>query len=124
MPNSVNLRKRLSVLRGNTNYTPVGGFFESEGDWRGHVREFTLEETCQILQWNGYDLVRKKMFHGMLKDRLRNPILRLAFKSVCLMFPNFRDSMIVIVQKPINWTPRKSNPDAMQPSLTASWLTG
>ncbi|MEJ2207002.1 MAG: methyltransferase domain-containing protein, partial [Gemmatimonadota bacterium] len=38
MPNSVNLRKRLSVLRGRTNHVPVDQFYACVGTWRGHVR--------------------------------------------------------------------------------------
>lgn len=34
MPNSVNLRKRLSVLLGRSNYTPAKGFYENDGPWR------------------------------------------------------------------------------------------
>jgi len=124
MPNSVNLRKRLSVLVGKTNYTPLDGFYEFVGNWRGHVREFTLEETCQIVQWNGFDVLRKKTFHGMLKDRLSNPVLRFIFKGLCVVFPKYRDSMLVVAGKPANWSPRQPDPDAMQRSLTASWLTG
>jgi len=50
MPNSVNLRKRLAVAMGRSNYTPARGFFENDGVWRGHVREYTLRETSQILE--------------------------------------------------------------------------
>ena len=50
MPNAVNLRKRISVALGRSNYTPARGFFENEGVWRGHVREYTFQETNQILQ--------------------------------------------------------------------------
>ena len=114
MPNSVNLRKRFSVLMGRTNYTPVRGLYEYDGLWRGHTREYTLQETCEIVQWTGFDLVYKKTFHGMLRSRLHNPLLRMLFKSLCAAAPGFRDSVLVAGRKPLDWEPRQPDPDAMQ----------
>ena len=122
MPNSVNLRKRLAVLRGRSNYTPVRGFYEYVGPWRGHVREFTFGETCQIVEWSGFDIVHKSTFHGLLRRRLSNPLLRLIFKAVCMPFPGYRDSLLVAARKPAGWIPRQPEPDAMDKSLTDAWL--
>jgi SAM-dependent methyltransferase len=122
MPNSVNLRKRLSVLQGKSNYTPARGFYENDGSWRGHVREFTFQETIDLLEWNGFQTVYKKTFHGMLKRRLGNPLLRGLFKAVALPAPGFRDSLLVVARKPENWVERVPDRDSMQQSLTDSWL--
>ncbi len=122
MPNSVNLRKRLSVVRGRTNYTPVQGFYESSGPWRGHVREFTVEETSQIVKWTGFDVVYQGTFHGMARARLPNPLLRGAFRGLCALWPNFRDSVLVAATKPAGWKPREPDQESMQKSLTASWV--
>ena len=113
MPNSVNLRKRLSVLMGRTNYTPARGIYECEGVWRGHIREYTLEETCQIVRWTGFDLVSKSTFHGILRNRLRNRLLRLMFRSLCAISPQFKDSLLVAAHKPIDWEPREPDLEAL-----------
>ena len=122
MPNSVNLRKRLSVLRGHSNYTPVQGFYENEGEWRGHVREFTLGETRQILEWNGFETIQMRTNHSMARQRLPNPIIFWMFKGISMVFPDFRDSLLVAARKPEGWVPREPDPAAKDRSLTASWV--
>ena len=122
MPNSVNLRKRISVVTGRTNYTPVRGFFENEGAWRGHVREFTLQETTSIIEWSKFQLVCNKTFHGLLHQRLRQSYLRLVFVAICKIFPNFRDSLLVAGTKPEGWVSRQSDESSLDKSLTDSWL--
>ena len=114
MPNSVNLRKRLAVISGRSNYTPVRGLYEYSGLWRGHTREYTLQETCQIVQWNGFGLVYKNTSHGMLRSRLHKPFLRIIFKGLCMAVPGFRDTLLVAARKPVNWVPREPDPDAMK----------
>ena len=122
MPNSVNLRKRLDVAIGRTNYTPARGFYEYSGVWRGHIREYTLKETCEIVHWTGFDLIYKNTYHGLLKGRLNNKLLQMLFKSICAPFPGLRDSLLVAGRKPSDWAPRQPDPDSMQTSLTDSWL--
>lgn len=116
MPNSVNLRKRLDVIMGRTNYTPVQGFYDYIGPWTGHVREFTLEETSQIVEWTGFQVVGKKMFHGMLKSRLRNPALRAVFKGLCGIWPKYKDSLLIVGKKPAHWAPRVTSQAEMDAS--------
>ena len=113
MPNSVNLRKRLSVLTGGTNYTPIRGMYEFEGVWRGHIREYTLEETCQIVEWTGFDVVARSTFHGILKDRLRNRLFRSIFRGLYAVSPRLKDSLLVASRKPVDWKPREPDPEAL-----------
>jgi len=122
MPNSVNLRKRISVVTGRSNYTPIRGFFENEGVWRGHVREFTLQETISILEWSKFQLVCNRTFHGLLHQRLSQSYLRLIFVAICKIFPKFRDSVLVAGIKPEGWVIRSSDESALDRSLTDSWL--
>ncbi len=117
MPNSVNLRKRLSVFFGKSNYTPVRGFFEYVGPWRGHIREFTPGETRDIVEWTGFEILRTNTFHGMLGNKLGNRIMRKLFCLVCILVPNYRDSVVVAARKPEGWVHRQADPNAMQGSL-------
>ena len=99
---------------GRTNYTPVRGLYEFDGPWRGHTREYTLQETCQIVRWTGFDLVYKKTFHGMLRSRLDNLFLRTVFKGLCVAAPGFKDSVLVAGRKPANWVPQEPDPAALR----------
>jgi SAM-dependent methyltransferase len=59
VPNSVNLRKRLAVLFGRTNYPSIDQVFLCD-KWRGHVHEYTLAELiCVAKKWTSRFLVQK-----------------------------------------------------------------
>ena len=117
-PNSVNLRKRLSVLRGRTNYPPVQGFFESDGTWRGHVREYTLDELRWTVEAVGGDVVHATTFHAFLDKmpaRLRTPYVWLT-KAV----PSVRDSLVVVAKRPTNWKPAEYEADRYTESIASA----
>lgn len=105
MPNAVNLRKRLSVLCGRTNYPPVEGFFHSVGGWRGHVREFTLDETRYILEQAGGGTILATTFHAVLSARIGNPLARMAFIALTRRFPTLRSHIVVVSRKDDDWRP-------------------
>jgi len=105
MPNSVNLRKRLSVLLGKTNYPDVKGFYHSQGTWRGHVREYTQAETAYILQEVGGEVILSKTFHLNIESKLSNPLLRKIYELLTAVIPTLRDGILVIARKPSGWTP-------------------
>ena len=114
MPNSVNFRKRLSVILGKSNYTPIRGLYEFDGAWRGHTREYTLKETRQIIEWTGFDVVFSSTFHGLLNNRLNSSLLRRLFRCLCLIAPGFRDSVLVAARKPSGWIQREPDADALK----------
>lgn len=102
-PNAVNLRKRLSVLRGRTNYPPVQGFFASEGTWRGHVREYTLSELAWTVEAVGGEVVQSETFHAFL-DKMPAK-LRAPYVAATRLVPGVRDSLLVAARRPEGWTP-------------------
>ena len=106
------------MLLGRTNHTPVAGFYELVGPWRGHVREFTFQETCQILQWTGFEILHNAKFDGMINRRLQNPFSRLLFKALCIAVPTYRDSLLVVARKPADWQPASRTPTTCRPAST------
>ena len=53
-PNAVNLRKRISLLRGRTNLGTLDEFYhEGFPEFRGHVREPTVQDLRTLCDWNG-----------------------------------------------------------------------
>ena len=105
MPNAVNLRKRLSVLAGRSNYPRVDGFYWSTGTWRGHVREYTVQETAQILCWNGFTIEYASTFNGIVPGWLRRPLVRRAFEALCRAAPTLRSNLLVAARRPSGWAP-------------------
>jgi SAM-dependent methyltransferase len=72
-PNSVNIRKRLWVLFGESNLPKIEDFFEQLPVWRGHVREPTLGDLKKILRWNSFTicLTAGRNFYGRDSRSLR-----------------------------------------------------
>jgi len=116
MPNSVNLRKRLSVLTGRTNYPPVDMFFNSIGTWRGHVREYTLQETAYICKEAGFEILTSKTFEDLAYQKLKPP-LRQLYLLLGNIVPTLRSSLLVISRKPEGWEPAKEDPEAFRRAL-------
>jgi SAM-dependent methyltransferase len=104
MPNSVNLRKRLAVLAGRSNYPPVNQFFYSTGTWRGHVREYTLKETEYVCEAAGFDVLRASSFEAMAFDKLPGTVAAVYSKVVRLL-PGCASGICVVARKPRGWVP-------------------
>lgn len=58
-PNAANLRKRIFLLAGKTNFPDLGEWY-LDGDpiFRGHVREPVLKDLKDLLRWNGFQITR------------------------------------------------------------------
>ena len=113
MPNSVNLRKRIDVLRGRSNYPAVDQFFLSYDGWRGHVREYTLAETAHICRLAGFEVLSATSFEGNAHDRLRGLPLRL-FLALVRMAPGLASGLLVVARRPAGWTPVQPDPEAFR----------
>jgi len=107
MPNSVNFLKRIKVLLGKSNYPDIRGFYYSDGQWRGHVREYTLSEAMDIIRWNGYDIIKAQTYHGMLHKKVHSDVSRHLFRCLTTLVPTLRDSLLVIATKNEGWLPKK-----------------
>jgi SAM-dependent methyltransferase len=110
MPNAVNLRKRLSVLTGRSNYPSIEQFFYSAGSWRGHVREYTLDETRWICEAAGFKVVEASTFEALAHARLPRWLVP-AFLLVCEFLPRLRSGLCVVAQKPEGWSSRPEAPE-------------
>lgn len=119
MPNSVNLRKRLSVLFGKTNYNPVSELFYSLGPYRGHVREYTLEETMWICHAAGYEVIHSSTYEPNAYDKLPYGLRHIYILAGALV-PTLRSGLLVIAKKPDNWKPVPENPKLYYQSIAGA----
>lgn len=112
-PNSVNLRKRLSVLCGRTNYPPLEHFFRAASPWRGHVREYTLKEAAYACREAGFEVLRASTFEAFGHDKLRGRLGRAALGLVlalgCIL-PRLRSNILVVARRPHRWRARGPRP--------------
>ena len=115
MPNSVNLRKRLSVLLGKTNYTSLESFYFSGKTFRGHVREYTQRETEKLLTYQGLEVVFSRCLHTVLHKhkKMKYPLFRFIYQALTGPFPRLRDSFIVMGRKPDSWQPVVFSPELL-----------
>jgi SAM-dependent methyltransferase len=110
MPNAVNLRKRLSVMMGRTNYNPLEELYYSINGYRGHVREYTLGETKKLCKLNGLQVRYANHFEHLAQAKLASP-LRQMFLLASSLFPSLRTGIIVVAEKPEGWEEKEVNAD-------------
>ena len=116
MPNSVNLRKRLSVVIGNTNFPPVEMFFHCIESWRGHVREYTLKETDYICQSSGFEILMSITFENLAQQKLRFP-LRNLYQLFGNLIKSLRSSLLIVCRKPKSWQPVAADTEAYRKAI-------
>lgn len=104
VPNAVNLRKRIDVLRGRTNYPSIESYYWSSNPWRGHNREYVKDDLMKINRYLGLDLINVSTHHYHLDSV--NIFVSTLFQLVCKVFPNFRESLLYIGKKPARWVAR------------------
>jgi SAM-dependent methyltransferase len=113
MPNPVNLRKRIDVLRGRSNDPPADPIFLSFPGWRGHVREYTLRETEHICRAAGFEGVSATTCEGNAFDQLRGLPLK-AFPAPGRLVPALRSALLVVARRPAGWVPAREDAEAFR----------
>lgn len=104
VPNAANLRKRVHLLFGRTNYNHFEYFYWYPGLWKGHVREYVKKDLLLLNKFLGLELLELSTYHlqlDVLPAGARRPFV--AFSAI---FPGIRDSWMLIARKPRDWNPR------------------
>jgi SAM-dependent methyltransferase len=57
--NSVNLKKRMKVFGGRSNYPNIHSFYYSDYPYRSHIREYTMNELDAICRWSGFKVISR-----------------------------------------------------------------
>ncbi|MGA3010659.1 MAG: methyltransferase domain-containing protein [Terracidiphilus sp.] len=102
VPNAVNIRKRLDVMLGRTNYPPFESFFWYD-EWRGHVREYTRHDLESLAELLGIECRELRACDHMI-DKVPYR-LRWAYKSVTSVATAWKDSWLLLARKPAAWSP-------------------
>jgi SAM-dependent methyltransferase len=121
VPNHVNLRKRLAVLRGRTSHAPYVLYYWYPGQWRGYVREYTRGDCKELAKALGLELVEVRGVHHML-HRLP-PWVRPVYVAASRLMPSTRDTWLMVARKPAGWTAKVELDDREFRRLTGltSW---
>ena len=111
VPNAANLRKRIDILRGRTNYQKYPYFYWYPGEWNGHVREYVRSDLKYLNEYLGLELLELTGYSLQL-DVLPY-LLRRPFDVLSKLMPSIRDSWMMICRKPENWE-QKLEPNDVQ----------
>ena len=105
VPNAVNIRKRIAVLRGKTNLPPFDSYYWYPGPWRGHVREYVKGDLESLAEYLCLSVRELRSCHQMIYriPRIARPI----YKAVTSVFTGWRDSWIFVGEKPHDWAPKE-----------------
>ncbi len=118
VPNAVNIRKRIDVLFGRTNYPRFEVFYWYPGPWRGHVREYTKDDLAKLAKYLGLHIEEIQSCHHVLEKlpTMARPI----YKAVTTVFKGWRDSWMLVARKKADWSPNKSLPHNRLKEILAS----
>jgi len=108
VPSAVNIRKRISVLFGNTNLPHFEGYYWNPGPWRGHVREYTKLDLILLADYLDLEILELRSCNHMLEKI--SPILRNPYIWITNIFSGFRDSWLLVARKKQNWAPKRELP--------------
>lgn len=108
VPNAVNLRKRLDVLRGRTNLPRFDHYYWHPDPWRGHVREYVRDDLVRLAANLGLEVVRLESGHHMI-DKVPAR-LRGAYRAVTRLVPGWRDTWSLVARKPEGWVHKTEPP--------------
>ncbi len=104
VPNLANIRKRLDLMRGRTNLPRYDLYYWYKGPWRGPQREYTRGDLVSFCNNLGVDIVELTTTHHMLQNL---PVrAHSAYKLATRVFPDWRDTWVLVARKPKGWQPR------------------
>lgn len=110
VPNLANIRKRIDLLRGRSNLPNYDLYYWYRGTWRGPQREYVRNDLISLCSNIGLEIIELRAVHHMLQ-RLPN-YARLPYKALTAIFPDFRDSWLLVARKPANWNPKDELSDS------------
>lgn len=116
VPNAVNIRKRLEVLRGRTNLPGFDGFYWLPGSWRGHVREYVRGDLVAMNKYLKLDMVELRGCDHML---VRVPKrFQKVYVAITNLADGLKDSWTYVGRKPEGWQPQREIPEEQRKLLT------
>jgi 2-polyprenyl-3-methyl-5-hydroxy-6-metoxy-1,4-benzoquinol methylase len=124
VPNTVNLKNRISVLLGKSSQTDMDYIFWNIGEYRSHVREYTRSELFSVLQSMGLEKIEidpRNLMTGILADTAESIGRKSAifiYGTISGIYPNFRDTLVATAKKPAAWEPVKDSLDEFRRCYT------
>ena len=107
VPNGGNIRKRIDLLFGRTNYPPFEGYYWSKDPWRDHIREYVYDDLKQLAQFLKMETLELKGIDQMLTNDKLPEWLWPFWKLVTFFYPSWKDSWLLLMKKNKDWSKSK-----------------
>ena len=104
VPNAVNVRKRIDVCLGKTNYQRYELFYWYPGRWRGHVREYVRDDLSKLAEYLKVEVLELRGCDHMLQKV--PSALKPFYLFITDIFDGLKDSWTLVVKKPKDWRPQ------------------
>ena len=110
-PNASHLARRLKRLLGKPQPPVADNYYWYIGNFRGHIKEYTVGEVGQMLSYQGLTNIQVDTIHQLVeykKHTLESPLkhrLLDVYKFVSGLYPPFRDTIVATATKPAGWEP-------------------
>lgn len=108
VPNAVNIRKRLDVLRGRSNLPDFSGYYWYPGSWRGHIREYVRSDLQLLAKYLGLEIIELRGCDHMLHKV--PAMIKPLYLKITDFFDSLKDSWLLVAKKPVDWRPRLDLP--------------
>lgn len=115
-PNFAHLANRIKLLIGKPISTRHGQIYWTIGDFRSHIKEYTIAELKDLVNWAGFEIVDHKTINVSAYQRradsntIKKNIINLYIHMTDIT-DGFKDTQIVKARKPVRWEPTESSMD-------------
>ncbi|MGB7267119.1 MAG: methyltransferase domain-containing protein [Terracidiphilus sp.] len=122
VPNAGNIRKRLVLLFGGTNYQQFDTYYWYPGQWRGHVREYVKSDLRKLSKYLSLEVLE---LHGcdQMLHRVRG-VSRGVYVAATSLMKGWKDSWILVARKGTDWRPQRDIPPGEKISRPTIYLYG
>lgn len=104
VPNAANIRKRIDVLFGGTNYPRFEIYYWYPEYWRGHVREYVKNDLIELSTYLNLEILELRGCDHMLQQL--HVAARPAYLLLTKIFTSWKDSWLLVARKKPDWQPK------------------
>jgi len=122
VPNAGNVRKRLALMFGRTNYQEFDFYYWHPGHWRGHVREYVKDDLRRL---SGYLNLEMLELHGCdhMLQRVSGKSLPF-YLGMTKVMNSWKDSWLLVARKQPGWNTLRVRPPEVKLLRPITYLYG
>jgi SAM-dependent methyltransferase len=111
VPSAVNIRKRIAVLLGKSNYQRFDWYYWSRTPYRGHIREYARDDLERLARYLCLERVELDTRHHWLTPGRLPRSAELLYRGATRLRPGWRDTWSLVARKPHGWSGGRNDVD-------------